>query len=262
MSDIFLLKLALSFIFGGAAVSLSVMLSERSGPKAGGLMLGLPIMSAVGLFFIGFTQSAEAAAEAVTIIPATLASGLLFLLVFLSAFGRMGLWKSLALGLAIFACVSSAFPLLRMENIYVNTLFYIAALAFTMFAVKDFKVKRISYSPKKRDVVMRGVLGGLITACAVVSAMYAGPQWGGIVAAIPAGYITVLIVVTRVHGVGFAKSIIRNVPLGTTGTLVYAIAVHAAYPQYGILVGTLIGYALAIAWVMLADFSIMKMKRL
>jgi hypothetical protein len=262
MSDIFLLKLALSFIVGGAAVSLSIILSERLGPKAGGVMLGLPIMSALGIFFIGFTQSAETAAAAATIIPVTLASGLLFLLAFLASFEKLGLWKSLALGLAIFACVSSAFPLLGMGNIYVNTLFYIAVAAFTVFAVKDFKVKKVSYNPKKREVLMRGMLGGFITACAVVAAMSLGPQWGGIVAAIPASYITALIIVTRTHGVKFAKSIIRNVPLGTAGTLVYAIAVHSAYPQYGIFAGTLIGYGLAAAFVILAGFSITRMKRL
>lgn len=262
MSDVFLLKLALSFIVGGAAVSLSIILSERSGPKAGGVMLGLPIMSALGIFFIGFTQSAAVAAEAATIIPVTLACGLLFLLAFLASFEKMGLWKSLALGLALFFCISSAFVLLRMENIYVNTLFYIAALAFTVFAVKDFNVKKVSYRAKKREVVMRGMLGGLITACAVVAAVSLGPQWGGIVATIPASYITALIIVTRVHGVEFTKSIIRSVPLGTTGTLVYAIAVHATYPQHGILTGTVIGYAVAIAWVMIADFSLTKMKRL
>jgi hypothetical protein len=262
MPDIFFLKLALSFVAGGAAVSLSIILSERFGPKAGGVVLGLPIMSAVGIFFIGFTQSAQTAAEAATIIPVTLASGLLFLLAFLASFEKFGLWKSLALGLTIFACVSSAFPLLGMENIYLNTMFYIIVLVFVTFAVKDFREKKVSYRPKKREVMMRGALGGFITACAVVAAMSLGPQWGGIVAAIPASYITALIIVTRTHGVEFAKSIISNVPLGTTGTLVYAIAVHATYPQYGIFAGTLIGYALATVWIMIAGFSITRMKRL
>ena len=43
MDDIFFLKLALSFIVGGAWIALTTVLAEKFGTKLGGIFAGLPI---------------------------------------------------------------------------------------------------------------------------------------------------------------------------------------------------------------------------
>jgi len=258
MSEIFLLKLLLSFFVGGAAVSLSIMLSERFGPKIGGIILGLPIMSAVSLFFIGFTQSAEAAATAAAIIPATLAAGLIFLLVFVSVFRKLGMWGSLAVALSVFFVFSSAFPIFNLGNTYVNIIVFIVIVPIVMRLVMGFPSKRISYKPRKREMVFRALLGGCVVVSAVMAAKLIGPLWGGMFSAIPAAYISMLFIVTRLHGLEFTKAIIRSVPVGTTGTLVYAIAIQSAYPAVGIYLGTLAGYICAIAWVIFLHLPVFR----
>ncbi len=258
MSEIFLLKLLLSFAVGGAAVSLSIMLGERFGPKIGGIILGLPIMSAVGIFFIGFTQSADAAAEAATIIPVTLAAGLVFLLLFVSVFGRLGLLGSLASGLASFFIFSSAFPLLNLGNTYLNIAIFVAVAAISMRLMRGFPSKRVHYTPTKREMVFRAFLGGCVVAAAVVAAKLIGPLWGGLFAAIPASYISMLFIVTRLHGLEFTKAIVKSIPIGTTGTLVYSLVIQSAYPALGIYAGTLAGYLCAFSWVIFLHLPVFR----
>ena len=52
MDDIFFLKFALSIIIGGAWIALATVLAEKFGTKLGGVIAGLPSMTAAALFFI------------------------------------------------------------------------------------------------------------------------------------------------------------------------------------------------------------------
>src|SRR3989344_1903322 len=67
--DIFLLKLILTFIVGALWVNLGMIIAEKYGTKIGGVIAGLPSTALVTLFFIGWTQSAQFAAQSTTIVP-------------------------------------------------------------------------------------------------------------------------------------------------------------------------------------------------
>ena len=69
MDTIFLVKIALSFFIGGSWVVLATHLADKLGSKIGGLITGLPSTLLFGLFFLGWTQSSQAAVTATSITP-------------------------------------------------------------------------------------------------------------------------------------------------------------------------------------------------
>ncbi len=68
--SVFLFKVFLSFLTGGVFTTITLYAAEKHGPKVGGIIAGLPSTTAVGLFFIGYAQSAQAASQAATLMPA------------------------------------------------------------------------------------------------------------------------------------------------------------------------------------------------
>ena len=249
--NIFLLQILGSFLIGGAFISGFISLGERLDAKKAGLFIGLPIVSAVGLFFIGLTQSPVAAAEAATIMPLTLGAGLLFLFLFLKMHPKIGTVKSIFAATVSFCVISAAFVYLGFNNIIINGAIYLAITAISYFYVKNFPEKQAEFHAGKREIAARAVFAGLIIAAAVVAAKTFGNLWGGVLAAFPATYIATMFIAAEQHSIDFAKSIVKGAPIGTTGSMAYYLAVNALYPSYGIIVGTIISYAIAVLTVVI-----------
>lgn len=248
---LFTFKLLLSFFVGGAIVSLSTFAGEKFGPKIAGIIIGLPVVSAIGLFFIGFTQSAEIAAASARVMPLTLALGLVFLLVFVYLYNKIGLWKSLGSGTAVFFIANGLAVHFGLKDIFINATVYFAIVALTLVIVRKYPEKRVLFKPAKKQLLTRAAFAGTIIAAAVIAAKLAGPYWGGILAAFPASYFSTLAIATPLHGIDFTRSIIKSIPSATIGTLLYYLVVNQVYPTHGIIVGTLIGYAVALIWVLI-----------
>ncbi len=102
MDTIFIIKLILSFLVGGSWVILATYLADKLGPKIGGLITGLPSTLLLGLFFLGWTQSPEAAVTATSITPLIGGIGSLFLAIFVATLS-LGLVRALGISIASWA---------------------------------------------------------------------------------------------------------------------------------------------------------------
>lgn len=245
IETIFLIKIMLAFIVGGSAVSLALLLGEKFGPKVSAFIIGMPVASAVGLIFIGWIEGEAKGAQAASIMPITLIMGLVFLVVFVKLFGKLGLAKSLAAASFIFLGVSALAIELGLKDIFVNAIIYFASIFVFLEIVKCFPEKKVNYHPKTGEILLRGAIAGLFISSAVVAAKIAGPYYGGILAAFPATYFSIAFLSTKKHGIEFTKSIVKNVPLTTIGTAAFYICVNQLYPTQGILIGTVVGYFFA-----------------
>ena len=84
-------------------------------------------------------------------------------------------------------------------------------------------------SPKK-FLLTRSVIGGLVVSLSVLVAKTAGPVFGGIIAAFPAMFISILTISYKAQGIEFPKALTK--PLMVTGMItvaVYAIAIIYLY---------------------------------
>ncbi len=250
MDGTFLAKLALSFVVGGLWVSASTAAADRTGPKIGGWIGGLPSTVAVALFFIGLIQGPRTAADAAVMIPFMAGVNGLFLAVYVVA-SRRAFWSGFGLASAVWAFLAAATILLKTSRLAFSLAAY--AVFFAASALILRRERPPDLPPGKapafsgRALAGRALLSGSIIATAVALAKAAGPMYGGIFAAFPGVFASTVLITYRSRGLNFSRSIAR--PMMTSGFVnvtVYALAVRVTYPSLGLAAGTVSAYAAAL----------------
>lgn len=246
----FALKLILTFAVGGCWVVLSTVAAERAGSKVGGVIAGLPSSSLVAFFFIAWTQSPEAASLATTLGPLGMGVVALFNVVYAllypAGFGRalagsLGTWLLLSLGLLA----------LNVRH-YALSLLGLVLLALISYHILEHWLdipsrgqQRIRYTPGQ--LAFRGLFGGTIIACAVLIAKLGGPIVGGVMATFPTVMLSTLILNHLNHGRAFASAVLKSMTVsGTINVTLYLTAVRYLYPACGLVLGTLLSFALSL----------------
>lgn len=248
--DIFLLKLILTFIVGGLWINLSTIIAEKYGTKIGGVIAGLPSTVVVTLFFIGWTQSAQFASQSTAIVPiVTGISGFFVAVYFLLA--KRGFFFSLLSSLIIWFALSLTLVKLNFNNLtysIIGLIFFILASYFILeikSKVKSEGKRIVKYTAKQ--LAFRGILGGSIMALGVFLAKIGGPLIGGAFAAFPAMFLGTIIITHFAHGKDFSAAVMKSMMIsGTINVSVYAIAVRYFYIMFGLILGTVISFAISL----------------
>jgi hypothetical protein len=243
MTNVFMLQLLLTFVVGSLWIYLTVTVSARLGSKIGGFIGGLPSTALLSFFFIGLTQSPEIASEATTVFPLAYGITGVFLVVYASIVKKgfvMALFYALIIWLFLSSLVALASPksFALILIIYAVVLFLSYYLLEARLSVPSFVRVKIN-APSKLTVV-RSFFGGLTIVLAVLLAKLGGPVFGGIFAAFPAMFISILAITYKTYGVDYSKAMTK--PLMITGMItivIYAIAVRYLYVTAGLYIGTL-----------------------
>ncbi|MBN2251513.1 MAG: DUF3147 family protein [Candidatus Altiarchaeota archaeon] len=250
MDPVYPTKLFLAFMTGGFFVTITLYAAEKYGPKLGGVIAGLPSTTATGLFFIGFTQTAQEAGAAATIIPAAAAGSLVYVAVYVMSCGRFGYKYALAAATLAWFAISLPLAILEMENIILSSLIFSAAWITTYACARKRKAcmdDRADIKRKRTQIIARAVFAGTVTTLAVVMSGVAGPLWGGAFAAFPAVFFTTFVILARDYGPEYSADYARTTPIGLFSVMPYAWGVHWLYPGCGIVAGTVLSYLFAFA---------------
>ena len=244
MTAAFIVKLILSFVLGGAWIALGVAVAERRGSKLGGLIIGFPSTVLIAVFFIGWTQSTEAAARATTVIPVVFGVNYLFLLVAVSLMKR-GLWPALAAGLAVWGALSALVVALKFDDFWAGVLVYAACFAFAYWRLGRVVPAGAEDPSRVRPagpllIAGRAIFGGAIIALAVLLAKLGGPLIGGVFAIFPAVFTGALVTTAISHGAGFSAALMRSTLIGGISVVVFAIAVRLSFIPLGLGLGALV----------------------
>lgn len=238
----FWFKLLLGFLVGSLWITLTTISAERFGSKVGGLIGGLPSTVVIALFFIGLTQSPQAAADATTVMP--LAQGLngLFVLTFMLLIPR-GLWLGLVGSLLLWFFQSTLLYLLDIQLFWVSLLGWLILLIFCYLASEKWmKIPSqgkliISYPPTQ--LAWRALFGGGVIALAVFMGKVGGPLLGGIFGSFPAMFLSTLVITSNMGGPGFSRSVGKSLLIsGLINVPLYEIMVRFLYPTVGLYWGT------------------------
>ena len=249
MDILFWYKLGLSFIIGGAWVTVSTIAAEKFGSIVGGLLAGFPSTVAVALFFIGATQSAVVASNSTTVIPMTHGVNGLFLLIFILLIDK-GLFISLFA--AFFVWFGNAFILsvTGINNFLISILVWLILFFFTFYitekVIKINKQGKIKLHFSKRQVAVRALFGGSVIAFAVFIGKVSGPTLGGVFSTFPAMFTSTLIVTHLSGGAVFSKAVAKSMLFsGLINVTLYVIVVRYLYLWIGIYYGTAIALVIA-----------------
>jgi uncharacterized membrane protein (GlpM family) len=243
MNPAFIAKLILSFVVGGAWIAAGVALAERRGSRAGGLVIGFPSTVLIAVFFIGWTQSTEAAVQATNVVPAVFGVSCLYLLTAISLIGR-GLGRALAAALAVWGGLSALLVALKFDDYWAGVLIYAACFAFAFWRLgrippSGADAERVRPSGA-RIIAARAIFGGTIVALAVLLAKVSGALIGGVFAIFPAVFTGALIATAVSHGPGFSAALMRSTLVGGISVIVFTTAVRLSFGALGLVQGTIV----------------------
>ena len=261
MNDIFIIKLILSFLLGGAWVVTATQFADRYGTKIGGVIAGLPSTALLSLFFIGWTQSPQVSVEATTIIPAIGAVDALFLLVYITI-ARKYFWLALGTSLLVWGLLSSLFVLMDFRNFALSIAIYVMVVLLSFLLIeKGIKVKSVRpvlVRSTARTLLFRGSFSGAIIVLAVILGKISGPLLGGMFAMFPSMFTGTLLITYFSQGPLFSSATMKVALLSASSVVLYAILVRFTYVPLGLLLGTLVSILVSFTYAFIIHILLLK----
>ncbi len=249
----FALKVAASFLVGGAYVALVTYVSEHINPRAGGVLAGLPSTALIGLIFIALTQNDDAAVRAGVAIPAGFGFTTLLVAVYVSLRKSHGIAgamiKAVGLWLVMAVTVFSLLP----KSLLLATVIFLVCFTVSVLSLEKVKVKGSRRLPiSSQELVARALVAGTLIAISVILAKVLGAFIGGIVASFPVIVITSLMILDHKRGENLMVATGKTMPFGSFGTVAFLIGFHFLVPAWGLVTGLFGSYALSVIFAVLA----------
>ncbi len=248
INGLFVIKAVTSI---GIVVALS-LIAERLGPRAAGMLTGLPLGAGMVVIFTGIEQGAEFAAEA----AGHMVPGFVTTVVFVCAYAFVAEKQGRG-GVA-----AVAIPLVAAHIGYAGAAWAVGQVVWPMpvaipvVAAVLFLGARVMRSIPDKPIVNRvrfgwGVLAfraGMATSIILLITGLAetmGPQWTGILTAYPVTLLPVIMVLHITYGGGEIASVLKHVPVGLGSVISFCLTVHLVMPVWGLALGIAAAYAVA-----------------
>jgi len=248
------LRLVLTFLAMGVWVSIIVIATEKQGGKLGGFLVGIPSTSALSFFFTGLYVSPSAAADATNVFPIFMSLAGIMLLCFGFA-ARRGFAFGLILSISVWFFMSFLVVYSKLNDFVLSIALSLAFSLTVYYAFRWWLKPRSAGKTKPKHTkslfLLRFVFTGSVVALAVLMGQLGIPILSGMLAAFPVLTISSLIAVQMdaesggtVQARGMTMSMMVSIVLIS---IPYSVAVHYLYPSMGIIYGTAVSFAIAIA---------------
>jgi len=214
------------------------------------VIAGMPSTIVIALFFIGWTQTPVAASQATVTVPLIMGIDAIFIITYASLV-RRSFPLALISSLFVWVCFSFALVLIHFNNFSLSLFGFLGLLLFS-YVVMEYVLRVKSLAGRNTplsfsNVLLRGLVSGLIITLAVAFAKLGGPLLGGVFASFPAVFLSTMILTYFAQGRVFSVSVMKTLMLsGTINTTVYASAVRFLYPLFGLIGGTISSFLLSL----------------
>lgn len=244
-------------------ISVSVVLllsyiAEAISSKWAGIISGLPTGSAITLYFYAFENGPNFASKSALYNMIGLVAMQAFIFgYYLSGkiFKQPDVLKATMCGLALYfitAALISFAPVTPTIALIISPIsFFIFIGLFKKIEVVDIKSKvRLT----KRILFIRSVLSATIIVSITSIAYLIGSQWSGIFSAFPTTLYPLIVILHISYGKKFVDSVIKHVPQGLGGLLIYSFVIHLSYKYTGINMGVLFAFTGTAGYLLLFSF--------
>ncbi len=241
-------QIVIPFVLSAVIVVGISIIAEKFGTKLGGIIGTLPSTIVIAFIFISLNKGTSFASDSAAVVPAEMGINIIFLFMFAVMANRrlptilistLGVWSVLSVLLYIF----------DFNNIYISIIIYLAMMILALIIlekvikVKSVEKKEVEYT--KRKILFRGVLAGIVIAVAVTLSNI-GSVLSGIFSVFPAIFLSTMLIFTKEHGPKFVGGIAKSMIFGTPTVVSYAIALHFLYPEFGMVIGTVLSYIISL----------------
>lgn len=196
----------------------------KLGPRLGGIMAGTPIILGPGYYFMLKDWPAGFVEEAALATLHALIATLLFSITFVLAAGRLGAVGSLAL--ATLCWIPTAWLFSFMPGGLV-----VAVLVYGFVLLGAEAIKRALALDQSRaaaatgwfDLILRGLLAGVLVAVATTVAARSGPLLSGILVGFPVGLFTIGWALYDRYGANVARATVAAAQQGMLSLVAFAV---------------------------------------
>jgi hypothetical protein len=258
----FSIRVALSFLVGGAYVSGIIWVAEKLGPRIGGALAGTPSAILVGLAFINLTAGPAQAKAGTTLIPLGIVAAFVYALVFVQVAGKLKSRFAVEATVLISSFVWFILALI-IHKIFAGKPFIIIAMAMLagcaifQYVYRNFEAREPKKVPSTRTTyVLRFLVGGTVIASSVIVARLVGPVWGGMVTTFPATLGTTLYFLTKSQGVLFTRGFVRHLPASFISSLVFVSLLYVTLTR----IPSLLAFILAMTTCLLYSYLLVSRK--
>ncbi|PSF13606.1 hypothetical protein C7H09_03115 [Marinobacter fuscus] len=209
-----------------AAVVIGVSVAVgKMGPRLGGILAGTPIILGPGYFFMLQERSTEfLQAAALSTLHALIAT-LIFAISFVLSAGRLGVFTSLALATGSWIPASLLFSLLP-GGVWGALLAYGLVLLTAEFIRHRLQLRHTVVIARSGwfDLLLRGLLAGILVSIATTLAARTGPFLSGILVGFPVGLFTIGWTLYERYGPEVARATVSMAQKGMLSLVAFALA--------------------------------------
>jgi hypothetical protein len=250
MIDIFYLKLILAFIVSAIWIPTATILAEKFGSKIGGVIIGIPSVSVITLFFIAWAESTTVAVQSTNVIPIVLGIDALFVAIYI-LFLRFNFLLAIIAAFLTWFVLSLGLVFIKFNNFALSILGCILLVIISYILVeKILKTGSTGQRKIKRTIpqlLLRATLSGTIVCIAVILARIGGPILGGAFAAFPAIMSSTMIITYFAHGKEFSAAVMKMAMIsGPISCVIYTISARFLYISSGLIIGTLVSFVISV----------------
>lgn len=220
-----MLTVLLTKLIATALVVIGVSVAvARLGPRLGGILAGTPIILGPGYFFMLQEWPTEFIQEAALATLHALIATLLFSISFVLTAEKLDALGSLGLATLVWIPAAYLFSLVPGGVAFAVVLYGLVLLSAEIIkrvlALKQPKVVAVS---GWFDVVLRGLLGGVLVAVATTLAARAGPMLSGILVGFPVGLFTIGWALHDRYGADVARATVGAAQQGMLSLVAFAV---------------------------------------
>lgn len=227
-------------------------LSQKAGPRWGGLMAGMPSTSAVVLYFLAYENGEEYATRAADSGALGLCAGSALALAFswAASSGRSMAFALTAAGVS-FVAVAAVSPLI-LSLAAPLSLFLVISACCLLAAVSQSIPPSASTTPTslkthtRRGVILRTFIPATCVVLVTMLSQHLGTLGTGLLGTFPCMLTSMIIVTSLEDGVLAASKLAQAFPMGQLATLSFVILFGQLYPSIGVTSALLVGYIAAI----------------
>lgn len=255
-----MLSVLLAKLIATALVVIGVSLTvARLGPRLGGILAGMPIVLGPGYFFMLQEQDADFVRAAVLSTLHALVATLLFSICYVVAAARLGALGSLGLATLCWIPAALLFSLLP-GGIWAAVLLYAAVLLLAegIRRALDLKQPVVVARSGWFDLLLRGLLAGVLVGVATTLAADSGPVLSGVLVGFPVGLFTIGWTLHQRYGPDVARCTVSVAQHGMLSLVAFAVVawhlVGRVPPMVTFLAALLASMSVSAALFMLSRF--------
>lgn len=220
-----MLTILLTKLIATALVVIGVSVSVgKLGPRLGGIIAGTPIILGPGYFFLLQEWPTEFIQDAALATLHALIATLLFSISFVLTAERLGALPSLGLATLVWIPGAYLFSFIpggvAVAVVVYGVVLLSAELIKRVLALKQPKVVAVS---GWFDVVLRGLLAGVLVAIATTLAARSGPMLSGILVGFPVGLFTIGWTLHGRYGADVARATVAAAQQGMLSLVAFAV---------------------------------------